>query len=61
MFRASRDPHDRQRAAEYLTDALAFVDSALTVYREGNATYDIGTAERLRTAILAEQAKARAP
>ena len=44
----------------YLADALAAVDGALEVYREGEAAYYIEKAERLR-ALLAEQAKARAP
>ena len=57
----SRDPHGRRGAADNTDGRLAAVDGALAVYREGNAAYDIGKAERLRAAILAEQAKARAP
>lgn len=41
----------------YFREALEAVDGALAVYREGRATYDIGTAERLRAAILEEQRK----
>ena len=36
------------------------MEGALAVYREGKAAYDIGTAEPLRAAILAEQAEAQA-
>jgi tetratricopeptide (TPR) repeat protein len=44
----------------YLRDALAAVDGALEIYRAGNATYDIGTAERLRARILAETQQTQA-
>ena len=56
---ATRTADEARRA--YLTDALAAVDGALAVYREGNAAYYIEKAERLRAEILAEQAEARAP
>ncbi len=39
----------------YLKEAVAAVEGALAVYREGQAAYDIETAERLRAGILAEQ------
>ena len=56
---ATRTTGDARRA--YLRDALAAVDGALAVYREGNAAYDIGRAERLRARILAEQGRTLAP
>ena len=56
---ATRTAGDARLA--YLREALAAVDGALQVYREGNATYDIGTAESLRADILAEQQQAQAP
>jgi hypothetical protein len=45
----------------HLKEALAAVDGALAVYREGNAAPYIDKAERLRTAILAETQQAQAP
>jgi hypothetical protein len=45
----------------YLTDALAAVDGALAVYREGDAAYYIEKAERLRTMILDDLGQAQAP
>jgi hypothetical protein len=48
----------RQR---YLTDALAAVDGALAVYREGGAAYHIEKAEQLRAVILVEQTEAQTP
>jgi tetratricopeptide (TPR) repeat protein len=39
----------------YLADALAAVDGALAVYRDGGAAYYVEKAERLRSLILAER------
>jgi tetratricopeptide (TPR) repeat protein len=43
----------RRGDGEELRAALVAVDGALEVYRAGKSEYDIGTAERLRAAILA--------
>jgi hypothetical protein len=48
----NKDPQPR-----HLDAALEAVNGALQEYRKANATYDIGTAERLREKILGAKGK----